>query len=305
MASFGEVLYKLFQLNAIYLIRPFLMNHFKCLVFILFLHSGLTLSAQDSTVSKKFSGIEASYDFGSFQTSYNRELFILKQMVSDVQVLNQIKPDYAAAYFHTSYNRINLELVYAANLRFFDKYFVKQEFKFGLGYLYSDGEKGSSTGYRYDSFDMSGIAYNKHISFKYFFHQEQIQCAYLLSSKVFKRHFKAYTGLGGIFGLSTWVGTSNLAIGKFEPKDSIPIYNSKRYTMGNFSASSFSVYIPFGVKYNLSCDINLFSDFKFGLCYTPKFESGTGIQRFYSFCLGARYKILNNEMDLEKNSGFW
>ncbi len=268
------------------------------------------LHASDSAVTRQFTAIDISVDFGGFQTGFERELYILGKLVDKPQTLQRITSDYTFAEFIQSSTKINLDLIFSIEPLLLKRHFRQQELKFGVAVLMSNSTIMQHSYLDYDSLGSKGEEFHRSVSFNYYFHREHIQGTYLLNSRVFGKNFRYYTGLGLMFGLGTWKGTtrntiSALRISQNWEQDSAAKYKSDYYPLGSYSSGNVSVFIPIGLKYNLSCDLNLFADWKFGIHYYPKFERDFQIQNFYSFCLGVRYKFRNSEVDTEKNTSFW
>lgn len=277
-------------------------NPSAILLYFCFIHCCICSRAQE------LSGVDLSVDFGAFQTSFNREVFILKKLVDQEQVVRSITPGFSYASFVRSSLKVNAELVFTGKPVILKSCFHNSELKVGFSFLTSNGSLNDNSIITYDSLDANNIKYTKVVSYNFYFHQEQIQCTYLFNSRVFRKNFRMYTGLGGVFSIGTWKGArrntiSSLKIGEYAQYSFIP--TSSYYPLKSYSANSLSLFVPIGLKYNLSCDLNLFSDLKFGMHYTPVFDKNIRTQRFFSFCIGFRYKLNQAEPDQDKNTSFW
>jgi hypothetical protein len=197
------------------------------LLYLCLVHSCINLRSQESKSGSKLSGIDISIDWGNYQTTFKRELYIVSKLVSEDQAVKRITPGYSQAYFINGFYKVNAELVFTLSPAILKNYFHNSEVKVGLSFLTANSTVNNYSLIRYDSMGAGNVNYIKTVSYNYYFHQEQLLCTYLLNSRVFMKNFRAYIGLGCIFSLGTWKGAhhnsvSSLNIGEYTRKDSIP-----------------------------------------------------------------------------------
>lgn len=267
-----------------------------------------SLSSKDSIVDSKLIGLDFSFDFGSNQTTYNRELFILNKLTSFHPFINNFTPNYNEAYFNNSYNKVNVDLVFRIKPLLFKKQNLKQELRFGLSANYNNSLMHSNASIFYDSIASDNVVNRKYLSYNYRVFGQQIGLTYIINTKVFAKNFASYFGLGTFLSLNTFKGSrnNNFSVSKYRLNDSL--INSSYSSINiehSLSTTSYAVFIPLGLKYNFSCEINLFLDLKFGLNFTPKFQKSEQFNRYNSLTLGFRYKLNQKDVLQSKQTSFW
>lgn len=264
------------------------------------------LWANDTLNQRTIKGIDVSVDFGSLSTTFSREIQLLDKLVAAPNIVSSISPDYTYAEYVRSFTKVNLDLVFA--LQPHERLGSRRELKFGLSYLASNSGVTNNGYIAYDSFDNSGRKLKKSYSYNIYHHREQIQCSYIVYSKVYRNAFRFYTGLNLGLALSTWEGiernrTSLLYVQDFWYLDS-SIGTGKSYSIGKFTAITPSIILPLGIKYMYSCDLHFFSSLGFGYAWTPALKPNA-LQRQFAFSLGVRYNFGMAEMEQEKKHTFW
>ncbi|MDP2176542.1 MAG: hypothetical protein Q8K70_11590 [Bacteroidota bacterium] len=263
------------------------------------------LSTQDSTSDSKLIGLDFSFDFGVNQTNYNRELFFLNQLSSFNPLIQNFKPNYTNAYFNNTYNKVNFEMVYRVKPLLFKKRNLKQELKFGVSVFYNKNLQMSNASIYYDSLASDNIMYEKYLGYNYRVSGQQLGLTYIINSKVFAKNFASYIGMGAVFSLNSLRGTKNSNFYVSNYKNDTSLLWSSINIENTLNTTSYSLFIPLGIKYNFSCEVNLFLDVKFGLNFTPQLYKIDHFNRFNSLALGFRYKLNQKDVLQNKQSSFW
>ncbi|MEZ4805285.1 MAG: hypothetical protein R2852_07335 [Bacteroidia bacterium] len=253
--------------------------------------------------------MDISIGTGYLPSPHVYQMEVLENLLIDKSGLSEVYKGFKSSYYDNTYTRLGLGLVfYNKPIQLFKTEF-KTEFRLGASFSFSSSRFLNGMYLTYDSTDQNGLSLIKSVNFKYRQVHEQIQLEYLICSKRFARNFKFYTGIGAAFGISHWgVGNSNhniLYANDFHYRDSMNSkVNTRSFELEQFTAPHLSFWIPFGLKYNLSCDLNLFSEFKLGQVYTPKIKETPLLTNYY-INIGMRYKFKQTDIYKDKTSVFW
>jgi hypothetical protein len=282
---------------------------------VLFVNTISAAKDADSLKQTSIQAIDLSIGTGYLPSPHAYQMEVLENLLIDKGGVSEVYQGFKSSYYDNTYTRFCLGLVlYNKPIQLFKKEF-NTEFRFGASVSFSSSRNSNGMSLYYDSTDQNDLDLVKSLSFKYRQLHEQIQMEYLISSKRFARNFKFYTGFGAAFGMSHWgVGKKKnniFYVNDFHFKDSM---NSKMKTrsfdLEQFTAPYFTAWIPFGLKYNLSCDFNVFTEFKVGQVFTPKLKETPLLTNYY-FNIGLRYKFkmvgdnTNQKINANKSSVFW
>lgn len=162
------------------------------------------------------------------------------------------------------------------------KYIKNAENRFGIQYGHANGILNSTIIYANDT-SLTGNDY-KYTGYG-------ISTEFILNSKPFYKNFAFYTGLG-----------ISVILNSFILKAKLVSINNPNITM-----TSINVRALLGLKYNLSCEYNLFMESNFGENFYPKkFANRTRFIETAQFAFGIRYKFINpEERTKNKANVFW
>jgi hypothetical protein len=148
--------------------------------------------------------------------------------------------------------------------------------------------------------------------YQYKYSSQKIHFSYLLNSRIIKNSFALYGGLGAAIGFSNWRSNYEGRAGSYSKQiltaqNNQVSENKQNLPLENFSTGSGFIYLPIGVKYNLSCDINLFAEANLGAHYYLKGLRKNNTWLFNStFNFGFRYKLIDDDNQvIKKGSVFW
>lgn len=259
-------------------------------------------------LSAQISGLDISNDFGAVNSNAQREL----QLLSKILNKHPYAPSqFSQTYFNSSFNCINTALVFKSKPFVLKSAFPKQEFIIGAGFFTINSTLNNYTNLSYDSVSPDNKQHLNNIRFNLYTHREQIHAAYYFNSRVFGKNFKVYFGLGTIIGFNTIKSATRNTISRLSyssrPKsDTLFFPNQTNIELdGSYSYTTLSAYLPLGLKYNLSCDFNLFAELKPGIQFQPLATKDTQWQQFLSFGIGIRYKFFAEENDENETGIFW
>ncbi len=190
------------------------------------------------------------------------------------------------------------------------KLFYREEFRVGLSFTILNNA--SNVNLEWDTMQSGSQKEVRNIYYQYKYNSQRIHFSYILNTKIIKNHFAFYTGVGGNLGFSTWRTNYDGGAGSYK-KQVLTLQNnqvsekSQMLPLENFSTESASLYIPIGIKYNLSCEINLFIETHLGFQY---YHSGLRKNNIWIansiFNFGFRYKLIDDDNQLVKKGGaFW
>ncbi len=163
-------------------------------------------------------------------------------------------------------------------------FFNKRELLLGLGF-----ESDNAISSRYSNIRNTQYPWVSPVSTytKFTYQCQYITAAYQFASKPFLQYFALFSGLNARFGMNTYKQVEMTGA----------YYNSPGYDgavlLQNYNIGYFSSGGHLGVKYNLSCDLNLFMRYETGFnTYGGAIRAWS---RFSSFGIGLRYKIIDDQ----------
>ncbi len=193
-------------------------------------------------------------------------------------------------YYHPV--RLRLACVIGNNKTSGTRFLRKSEFCFGLSF---DIQNEGANRKRFSNLRLQNyLQAHSLVYLSYAYQCESIDLSYQFVSKVFFKHFAAFGGANLGFGYNTYK--------RIDIEDGF--YRGIYVKYGVFNTSYLTSYGHLGLKYNLSCELNLFAQAETGLNFYGKLIGGKA--PFNAFCFGIRYKIID-EQDRKNylNSSFW
>jgi len=254
----------------------------------------------------KFKGIDISVNFGHTKSNFSRELFILNRLIPNTVYINQMKQDYSEAYFYNKIVNLNAALVLNTKPLLLKKHFTTQEVNFGLGYSFINTENSIY----YSSTAMPNLRKETRLNFEYQSRQEQLHASYLFLSKTLLNNFKLHFGITGKLNLERikLVEKNSFyeTINYIKSNDSIQSNSQNNYHFKdvNTTLTYFTFIVPLGIRYNIDCQTNVFTELQMGLQYSPILTSGEKFHKMISIGFGIRYKFNEAETEIE-NGSFW
>ncbi len=281
------------------------MIKYKVLIFCFSIFTS-NIFAQTNESEVLFKGIDIHFDFGRANSSYERELLLMKSLSNNSNFIKEI--DGKPLEFDHYSNFTNISVLGVLNLKPFilKKSFTKQEFRFGISY---------SLNYHYTFSKIENHirdikAYNK-FNYELKSNSEQINFSHLFLSKPIFKNFRTYFGLNGTFGLRRYKSielrdffhlTSDINL--INDSFIYHISNHQKIDINNSSIPISSLIIPLGLRYNVDCFLNIFTEFKFGYNIYPTFSGSERFQSLMYWGFGIRYKF-SKEVTEKANGSFW
>ena len=289
---------------------------FKYLFYSLIFFSSLNLfsNAYDDTSHTNdifIKGIDFRCGFGNYNTTRNDELTLHKHFNNDAS--NTLDLSTANMYKGSTLAEPYLGIVFTPKKMRSNSWYLKEEFRLGISYTLSPP---NTIYYKWDAIQSNQNQIKKYFYYEYVYHKQQLNFSYLLNKKIKNSNLAYYFGLGASFGFVTWrtqfqnngwVGSSNYYVDNLSLTDSILSSSSAHFSMQNYSSTTAALNIPLGIKYNLSCDINLFMEGNF---YCQYYQTGLyhahAIKPSFMLNLGFRYKIIDEaNKEIKKEEAFW
>ncbi|MES2617269.1 MAG: hypothetical protein V4613_05285 [Bacteroidota bacterium] len=287
----------------------------KHLVIIWFLFSCVTFTVKansDSTSSKTFrlKGVDFRYGFGRYSIADKDETALAVKFANDQHnyySFDQAKPvDTRSRGISDMY--VGMVLVPGYYVK--NRLFYKEEFRLGVSFTILNNA--SNVNLLWDTIHAGGQQEVRNFFYQYKYNSQRIHFSYILNSRIIKQQFAFYAGIGGSVGFSTWRTNYNGGAGNYK-KQVLTNQNNQisdktqALPLENFSTGSGSIYVPIGLKYNVSCEINLFAEAHLGYQYYLKGLSKDN--RWISnvmFNIGFRYKLIeDSDRPNTENHIFW
>ncbi len=268
--------------------------------------------ADSSSGNMKIKGIDFRYGFGSYHLNNKDELNLLKKFTNDPNNYNKFDHS-GIKNRNDGFSDIYLGFVMVPSYYIKNRLFYREEFRIGLSYTFLN-----TVSDVYMNFDTVQNGMQKEVrtfDHHYKFHSERVHFSYLLNSRISKKNFALYAGIGGSFGFVTWQtnykSNNNSGYGIYHTEvltlqNTTVSGSSKIIPLENFTTQSLNVFVPVGFKYNLSCEINLFAEAHAGLHYYLKGLRKDGIwipNMLFNF--GFRYKLIDESVVQKKADVFW
>jgi hypothetical protein len=262
--------------------------------------------------SMKIKGIDFRYGLGSYHLNQKDEVNLLKKLSNDPNNYNRFD-EARVNNLNDGLSDIYLGFVMVPSYYIKNRLFYREEFRIGVSYTTLN-----SVSDVYLNFDTVQNGLQKEVrtfDYHYKFHSERVHFSYLLNSRISKKNFAFYGGIGGSFGFVTWQtnyrSNSNSGSGIYRTelltlKNTAVSGNSKVIPLENFTTQSLNIFVPLGFKYNLSCEINLFAEAHAGLHYYLKGlrKDGVWIPNML-FNFGFRYKLIDESVLHKEADVFW
>ena len=266
----------------------------KYLCFLIIL-SSTTLFAKQDTARWDFriKGIDFKVGRSVVFTNMQQTLAVVKSATPEesrgIYNYDSLTLEQGSIYYHPV--KLRLACVIGNNKTSGSRFLRKSEFCFGLSF---DIQNQGDIYKRFSNLRLQNYLPAKTIvRLSYAYQCESIDLSYQFVSKVFFKHFAAFGGANLGFGYNT-----------YKRIDMSDVSYRLLVENGVFNTSYLTTYGHLGLKYNLSCELNLFAQAETGLNFYGNLIGGKA--PFNAFCFGIRYKIID-EQDRKNylNSSFW
>lgn len=268
----------------------------RIIIVLVFLLSLIRLHAEaDSSRSDfRLKGIDFKFGGSNLQTDFSQTLNVLmaatpvtesKRYLYNTSYLSEGRTGYTPA-------RLALRAVFSNDRKGRLRFIQRSELLIGLGFDIDNAAN------RYLRFDSICLVVNPNYAvsaiLKYTYQCQYAEFGYQVVSKPFLTYFALFAGLNAGFGLNTYKQIDMTDYYQFRQghKDDV------------FNAGFLSTHFNAGIKYNLSCELNLFAQYDHGLNVYGKPIGG--IAWFNGGSFGLRYKLIDEQdrPDYLK-TGFW
>lgn len=264
-----------------------------------------------STGSFRIKGVDFRCGFGPYYLSDKHEVNLLRHFSNDQN--NYYKFD--QAHLETDHKGVvdlYLGFVLVPTYYVRNQLFYKEEFRVGLNYSFmNNGPMGNFNQLTYDTIQNTQTKEVSTFVYGYKYSSQGINLSYLLNRKIFKKNLAVYTGIGVSFGFAIWRTEFKAQPASMYQTETLTLQNnhvsttSKIIPLENFATGCASFYIPIGLKYNLNCDLNVFTEGHFGYRFYSKGlnEHGTWVPEMMAN-FGFRYKIVDDAV-VHQTQLFW
>lgn len=269
--------------------------------------TSLTVKSQNSEDNVKFKGLDIYLDLGSIKSTLSRDIYFANNSRENKNFFNNLNYNFTESNNIKRYLNVQTGLILKIKPCLLKQAFTNQEIRFGLGYNFISNENT----YKYKLIYSNGYKTEDVYNYTYKSSQEQLHVSYFILSKRFLKNFKSYTGLGAIFNLervrfnslNSYIVTRNYydnnnSITRSEDSD------NKNFNNESFNYPVFGLLLPMGLRYNIDCHANIFTEIKIGYSYSPIFPINDRFQRTISIGFGIRYKF-NDDQSYSNNNIFW
>lgn len=280
---------------------------------ILICNLNLFSNNKDTSFTKNIfiKGIDFRCGFGNYNTNRNDELTLHKHFNNNAS--NNLDLTTASMYKGSTLVEPYIGIVFTPQEMRYSKRNLKEEFRLGISYTISPP---NTIYYKWDPISTSQNLIKRSYYYEYIYHKQQLNFSYLLNKNIQNSNLAYYLGVGVSFGFVTWrtqfqnngwTGSSYYNQGNLSLKDSVLTTSFASFSMQNYSSTTAALNIPLGIKYNLSCDLNLFMEFNF---YAQYYQTGlykaNAIKPAFMLNLGFRYKIIDEaNKEIKKAEAFW
>lgn len=289
--------------------KPIQYKIFIALILVLFF---VQKTKADSTYTKGFSlkGIDFRYGFGRYNLRSVDEKNLAKNFTNDQNNYYQFDKARLSENNGTGISELYCGIVLSPNFYVKKHLFAKQEIRIGLSFTLLNNA--STIALAWDTITNINQKEVKQFFYQYKYNSQKIHFSYLLNSKIFKQQFAFYCGIGGAIGFSNWRSNYEGRAGSYSKQvlttQNNQVSENKQYIpLENYSTGSGFIYIPLGIKYNFSCDINLFAEANIGYQYFLKgINSATKWLPSSTYNFGFRLKLIDDDNQIIKKSPiFW
>lgn len=257
--------------------------------------------------AQRLSGIDLRFENGTIARNVDRDRHLLSYFTTPAG-LEHYNSGYQSQLYNSSYQGACAELV--MGVRPVGNTSMIREIRAGYSFLVSS-DYGAHVAY-----DNYNGDYNrqKHVDYTLRLYRNQVSVSYLVNSKPMRGHWRFYAGSGLGVLTSLWKGGSPRSqstylvsvVNKPNP-DSILNYQViyRADELKSHHNYGLNAHLFAGLKYNLSCDINLFLEYRYSGAFhlndTHYWQSAN------AFSIGFRYKFKNGDQRKEEKSdhAFW
>ncbi len=265
----------------------------------------------DSTYTKGFSlkGIDFRYGFGRYNLRSIDEKNLAKQFTNDQNNYYKFNQSLLAENNGTAISDIYLGLIFSPKINNKKNVFTKQEIRIGVSFTLLNNA--STIALAWDTINNGNQKEVKQFFYQYKYNSQKIHFSYLLNSKILKNSLAFYGGIGFAFGFSNWRSNFEGRAGSYSKQvltsQNNQVSDIKQYVpLENFRTGNSLIYIPLGIKYNLSYDINLFAEANIGYQY---FLKGINTNNTWlpssTYNFGFRLKLIDDNQAIKQGAVFW
>lgn len=266
----------------------------------------------DSTYQSSFriKGIDFRYGFGRYAIASDNETALASKFTNDQNNFYQFNKAKASPISGRGISDMYIGIVLVPSRYVKNKLFYREEFRIGISFTLLNNA--SSMHLTWDTLQNGVQKEVKNLYYQYKYNSQRVHFSYLLNTRIIKNHFALYGGIGASVGFSSWRTDYDGGAGSYK-KQVLTNQNNQvsektqTLPLENYTTESGSVYVPLGIKYNVSCELNLFFETQLGLQYFYKGLKKTNTlipNTLFNF--GFRYKLIDDgEQSNNKNEIFW
>ncbi len=269
------------------------------------------MGVSDSSYSNGFriKGVDFRYGFGRYNIGNADETALAARFTNDQNNYYQFDKAQPKNANGRGISDMYIGTVLVPSYYIKNKLFYREEFRVGVSFTLLNNA--SNVNLSWDTVQAGPQKEVRNLFYQYKYSSQRIHFSYILNTKILKHHFALYGGIGGSLGFSTWRTNYNGGAGSYK-RQVLSLQNNQiseknqSLPLENYSTESGSIYVPLGIKYNLSCEINLFVEAHFGWQYYLKglHKNNTWIANTM-LNFGFRYKLIDDESSSKKTRVFW
>jgi hypothetical protein len=257
----------------------------------------------------RIKGIDFRYGFGRYAIASENETALAAKFTNDQNNFYQFNKAYALNVKGRGISDLYVGIVLVPSYYIKNRLFYREEFRIGLSFTLLNNA--SSMNLTWDTLQTGVQKEVKNLYYQYKYNSQRVHFSYLLNTRIIKNHFALYGGIGGSVGFSSWRTDYDGGAGSYK-KQVLTIQNNQvsqktqNLPLENYTTESASLYVPIGIKYNVSCELNLFFETQLGLQYFYKGlkKTNTWIPNAL-FNFGFRYKLIDDAVATKKGDVFW
>ncbi|MDI1235208.1 MAG: hypothetical protein PSX81_13075 [bacterium] len=255
-------------------------------------------------------GIDFRYGFGRYSIASANETALASKFTNDQNNYYQFNNAHAFNIKGRGISDMYVGVVLVPNYYVKNKLFYREEFRVGVSFTLLNNA--SSMNLKWDTLHTGVQKEVRNMYYQYKYNSQRIHFSYLLNSRIFKQHFALYGGIGASVGFSTWRTDYDGGAGSYK-RQVLTLQNNQvsektqTLPLENYTTESGSLYLPLGIKYNVSCEINLFFEAQLGFQYYYKGLKKTNTWISNTLLnFGFRYKLIDDsEQAAKKGDVFW
>ena len=257
----------------------------------------------------RIKGIDFRYGFGRYAIASANETALAAKFTNDQNNFYQFNKAHALNVKGRGISDMYVGIVLVPSYYIKNRLFYREEFRIGLSFTLLNNA--SSMNLTWDTLQTGVQREIRNLFYQYKYNSQRVHFSYLLNTRIIKHHFALYGGIGGSIGFSSCRTDYDGGAGSYK-KQVLTIQNNQvsqktqNLPLENYTTESASLYVPIGIKYNVSCELNLFFETQLGLQYFYKGlkKTNTWIPNAL-FNFGFRYKLIDDASAAKKGDVFW